>query len=142
MEQLYSNPDDMTKVITVMIPVIRENGDVYPSNEFTTLDISKHSYTIRPKVFLGIKINSDRYMPYYTPYDTILLANDRKQHPSEHSVIMYGGRLYIAKRVEETINGQDRVSYYSIRDHQFRCYEREIDLCFGYIAGVYTDIQF
>ena len=72
----------------------------------------------------------EHYMPIYSPYDIILIANDRQPHPNENSLIRIDGYLYIANRKIE--NGVAK--YYSIRDGKFRINESEIDEHVGYIA--------
>lgn len=119
------------RVIGIMEPICQMNGNLKPVNVFTPFDISHLGNNIKPKVFIGFRLPCDHYMPHYSPYDILLVANDRCQNSIEHSVVVYGGNIFIAKRKVE--NGIPK--YYSIRDGKFRFDESEIDEVIGYIAG-------
>lgn len=136
-EKIHSGLPEEKKIISVMQTICQMNGNLKPGNEFTALDISHLRNNVRPKVFIGIKIPCDHYMPVYSPYDILLVANDRKPSPIENSVIIHGGNLFIAKRKEEIENGKTVAKYYSIRDGKFRVNEEDIDEAIGYIACVY-----
>lgn len=120
------------RIISVMKPICLMNGNLHPVNEFTPLDITHLGDNIRPKVFIGFQLPCEHYMPHYSPYDILLVANDRQPNLIENSVVINGGNLFIAKRKVE--NGIAK--YYSIRDNKFRCNESDIDEVIGYIAGI------
>jgi hypothetical protein len=82
---------------------------------------------------MGIKTSVDHYMPHYTPYDILLIANDRYPKPSEDSVIIYGDNVFIVRRHS---CGNGHYEYLSIRDSRFRCSESDIDNVIGYVALV------
>lgn len=126
-------------LLNVMHPNLLSNGNLKMSSKYSLIDISEIPLSIRPKVFVGMKLKCDHYMPIYSPYDILLIANDRDPHLSENCVILVCDCLFIAKRKVETINGQEVVRYYSIRDQKPRLYEDEVEELIGYIAGVYTD---
>ena len=71
-------------------------------------------------------------MPHYSPYDILLIANDRNPQGHEDSLLRIDGCLYIARRKIE--NGVAK--YYSIRDGKFRKNEDDVDEVIGYIAYV------
>lgn len=119
------------RVISIMKPICQMNGNLRPVNEFTPLDITHLGDNIRPKVFIGFQLPCDHYMPHYSPYDILLVANDRQPNIIENSIVINGGNLFIAKRKIE--NGVAK--YYSIRDGKFRCNESDIEEVIGYIAG-------
>lgn len=126
------------RMINVMHPECQGAGNLKPANEFTLLDINDIDSSIRAKIFIGIQLSCDHYMPKYSPYDILLIANDRKPLLSDNCIILVDGYIYIAKRKEETENGVNTVKYYSIRDGKLRLYEDEIDELIGYIAATYT----
>lgn len=136
---LYSN-NDSTKSIGVMIPK-DSNGYLHPTNEFKTLDIDKFSDYVKAKAFMGIKINADYYMPYYSPYDTLLIANDRKPLPNEHCVILYYGKIKIVTRLVRKENDQKIVEYIPIQNRKNRISEHEIDELIGYVADVHKNFS-
>ena len=69
-------------------------------------------------------------MPFYSPYDTLFIANDRPPKPFEHAVIRAGSYLFIAKRKFE----KGTTKYYSIRDGKYRLSESDIDELIGYVV--------
>ena len=71
-------------------------------------------------------------MPAYSPYDILLIANDRDAKTNENVLIRTDGNLFLAKRKIE--NGIAK--YYSIRDGKFRLDEDNVDEVIGYIAHV------
>ena len=111
------------------------NGGFIPSNTYELFDISHISADIRQKVFLAVKIPCDHYMPTYSPYHVLLIAHDRIPKPTETSLVMSGGKLWLLNRIEETENEKKVVKYYSVRDGKFRCYEHDTDEIIGYVAG-------
>lgn len=126
------------KSVNVIIAESTNEGNIILSNNFEIVDISNMPEIVRPKIFMGIKLPSDNYMPKYGQNDILLIANDRNPLPSEVSVITLGGFIWLAKRV---VDGNDEkgnpiVNYYSIRDGKFRVSEVAIDESIGYIAGV------
>lgn len=128
------------KVISVMQPQIDEEGNLRPTDDMALLDISEYRNNVRPKIFLGIRMVCDYYMPRYTPFDTLLIANDRRPRQNENSVIIYGKMLFIVQGREEIDeNGEKVFNYYSIRDGKFRVTEKDVDDVIGYIAAVYQE---
>lgn len=135
---IYKDIPQKQKVISVMNTVCLPSGNIKVSNEVESLDISEYASDVRSKVFVGIKIPCDRYMPTYSPYDTILIANDRNAMPQEDIVIINDGNLYIVKKKEVIENGKKVAKYYSIRDGKCRANENEVDEIIGYVAAVHT----
>ncbi|MGN0153356.1 MAG: helix-turn-helix domain-containing protein [Lachnospiraceae bacterium] len=126
------------KMISVMHPICEKDGNLKPINEFTLLDINDVDSSVRGKIFIGLQLTCDHYMPKYSPYDILLIANDRKPEFWENSIILVDGYIYIAQRKEEEENGEKVGKYYSIRDGKLRLYEDEIDELVGYIAAIHT----
>lgn len=118
------------RVISVMKPICQMNGNLKPVNEFTPLDISHLGNNVKFKVFIGFQLSCEHYMPHYSPYDILLVANDRPPNIIENTVFTIGGNLFIARRKVE----QGVAKYYSIRDGKFRFLESEIDEIIGYVA--------
>lgn len=127
------------KTIPVMELDEYEDGTLHMSTRFHTMDITDIEPQVKPQIFMGIDVCVDYYMPRYSPYDTLLIANDRNPKPNEHSVIIYGDNVFIAKRSTFQIDGD--YIYYSIRDEKPRCKESEISSVVGYIAKVKTNVR-
>ena len=117
------------RIISVMI-LDNTNGDLKITTDYEKLDISEFQEPYKSKIFFGIFLNSDNYMPKYAPFDILLIANDRLPRPNEDVILRSGHYLFIAKRKQE--NGI--IKYYSIRDGRYRIKDDEIDELIGYIA--------
>lgn len=124
-----------TKAVSIMHAQCAYNGNLKITNEYTTLDITNLSKEIVGKIFLGIQIPCDHYMPHYSPYDILLVANDRLPLHHEVSAVIVDGNLFFGRRKVE--NGIAK--YYSIRDGKFRSDEKDVDEIVGYICYVYQD---
>lgn len=137
-QKILCSNNTSVKTIGVMIPKDL-NGYLHPTNEFESLDIDSFSDYVKAKVFIGIKITADYYMPYYSPYDTLLIANDRKPLPNESCVILYYGEIKIVTRRTKIENSQEIVEYIPIQNKKSRILESEIDEFIGYIADVHKN---
>lgn len=85
--------------ITVMKLYSDADGSIIPSNQFSYHTFPDLEPGLINRILLGIQLPCCDYMPYYSPYDLILIANDRLPRINEDCVIISCGRLYIAKRV-------------------------------------------
>ena len=132
-DRLNSKNKTGHKYVSIMEIDQAENGNLKMSTQYKQIDITNIPPEVKSKVFFGITMPCDRYMPTYSPYDILLIANDRSPKPSENSLLQINKYLFIAKRRIE--NGVAK--YYSIRDGKFRCDEDMIDENIGYIAYVY-----
>ena len=119
------------RYISVMELECNQYGNLKMTTNYRHIDITDIHPEHRCKIFFGITMPCDHYMPTYSPYDILLIANDRNPMGSENSLLRVDGCLLIAKRRVE--NGI--VKYYSIRDGKFRMNESEVDEVVGYIAG-------
>lgn len=127
---LNSKNEPNKRYVKVMLPEENNNGDCKLVSKFENLEITDLKEPLRSKVFMGFKIISDYYMPYYYPSDIILIANDRPARPTEHVLVRAGDYIFIVKRLMK--NGVAK--YFSIRDGKYRIDESEVDELIGYIA--------
>lgn len=127
-----------SKIINVMIPEC-SHGSLIETNVFEPFCIDYLSDSKKSKVFLGIRIVCDHYMPRFTPYDTLLIASDRDAYDGELCVILYYGKIFITKKSIKYIDGQKEISYIGILDKNFKVSENEIDSKIGYVVDVYSD---
>lgn len=118
------------RYVSVMLPELDHNGDWKLISKFEKVEITELQEPLRSKIFIGFKIISDYYVPYYFPNDIILIANDRHARPSEHVFVRVGDCVFLAKRIVE--NGIAKL--YSIRDGKYRINELEADEIIGYVA--------
>ena len=137
-QEVLCSDNYTSKSITVMIPK-DFGGFLLPTNEFKSLNIDNFSESAKAKVFIGLKVNTVHYMPYYSPYDTLLIANDRNAFENERCVILYYGKIKIVTRKEHSFNGSKIVEYIPIRNRKAIIDESEIDELIGYVVDVYKD---
>lgn len=120
------------RYVSVMEVLCNENGNLKITSNYRHIDITNVYEEFKGKVFFGITMPCDHYMPTYSPYDMLLIANDRLPNFNENCLIRMNGLLHIAKRRVE--NGIAK--YYSIRDGKFRVEEKDINELVGYVAYV------
>lgn len=137
LELQKGNRKKKEKIIPIMRLEKDINGNLYPSNNYDKLNITYLSDDKRPQIFLGIQTGCDYYMPFYSPYDILLIANNRNPRENENSVIIYGKQVFILHRHVEYTDGVEVAKYYSIRDGKFRVNEEDIDEVIGYIAHIH-----
>ena len=125
------------KAVNMIRPICTNSGGLKPTETFEILDISHFGIDVRPKVFMAVKMPCDHYMPHYSPYHVLLIANDRLPKRHEHCLVFSSGMFWILTRSEEIEDGEKVVKYYSVRDGKFRCYEEQIDELVGYVASTH-----
>lgn len=119
------------RFLSVMKLECNGNGNLKITSDYVKLDITNLDPEIKGKVFFGITMPCEHYMPIYSPYDVLLIANDRFPRKTENCLIQVNKILHIAKRITE--NGL--IKYYSIRDGKYRIDEKDVDDLIGYVAG-------
>lgn len=125
------------KVVSVMQPLY-VNGRLNPTNVFEPLNIDILSDNVKSKVFMGIRITCEDYMPHYSPYDTLLLANDREAYIQERCVILYYGKILIVTKTERIENDKKIIEYIGIRDKNIIIKEQDVDTIIGYVVCTYN----
>ena len=125
------------RYVSIMELECNHNGNLKITTNYRHIDITDIGEEYRSKVFFGITMPCDHYMPTYSPYDILLIANDRQPNQNENSLIRIDGYLYIANRkIEKGV-----AKYYSIRDGKFRINESDIDEHIGYIVCKFIYLQ-
>lgn len=129
-----------SKAINVMTLDCSNNGNLMMTNNFDLCDFKELENFVSYKVFMGIKIPCENYMPVLSAGDVLLLANDRNPLQNEMVVVVTGNYAKIVRRKEEIVNGKKTARYYSIRNNQFLANENMIDEVIGYVVKVvHTD---
>ena len=131
-DSLNKKNEPHRRYVSVMELECNHNGNLKITTNYRHIDITDIGEEYRSKVFFGITMPCEHYMPHYSPYDILLIANDRNPQGHEDSLLRIDGCLYIARRKIE--NGVAK--YYSIRDGKFRKNEDDVDEVIGYIAYV------
>lgn len=134
-DKLYSKKVT-ERAIEIMYAECRDNGNLGMTNNFDVMDISNLNDEVRPKIFMGIRIPCDHFMPLYSEGDILLIANDRNPRPHEHCIASVGDNMWLLKRKEEIVYGEKKVCYYSIRDDHFITEDKNVHLYIGYVAKV------
>lgn len=129
-DSLNKKNEPHRRYVSIMELECNNNGNLKITTNYRHIDITDIGEEYRSKVFFGITMPCDNYMPTYSPYDILLIANDRNAKTNENVLIRTGGNLFLAKRKVE--NGL--VKYYSMRDGRFRLNEDNVDEVIGYIA--------
>lgn len=120
------------KSVPYIVPEVRTGGNLQPVYDANLFDVSELTPDIKSKAMLAVRFPTDYYMPSYSPYDILILANDRKPRSHEDCVILYHGYIWISRLMEK--DGVEGI--YSIRDGEFRCGVNDIESIFGYVATV------
>lgn len=131
------------KAINVMMADCNNEGNLIMTNNFEIVDIPDISESVRYKIFMGIRIPCDNYMPVLAEGDILLLANDRNPIQNETVVVVTNGYARIVKRKEtKSPNGLKQAGYYSIRNGAFLSDEASLEEVIGYVVRVHrpTDI--
>lgn len=137
-----------TRSVEIMQASISDTGSMKMTNELEILDISQIDETIRPKIFIGIKIPSNLYAPSYYAEDIILIANDRNPRPGEHVVAAVNNQIYILKPDPSTLpqlkstkpetgilnTDSENIDYYFICDGQINAKLNENYFVMGYVV--------
>lgn len=113
------------KAVNLLKPICYHGG-FKPTETLEVLDISHIDAHVRPKVFLALKIPCDHYMPTYSPYHILLIANDRNPRPNEHCLVI-GSKLMWLVTIKDG-------KCYSLRDGKYRCDLTDVELV-GYVAA-------
>ena len=125
-DSLNKKNEPNKRYVSVMKLDCNQNGNLKITTDYKHIDITEIDKECSCKVFFGITMPCDHYMPVYSPYDILLIANDRQPTSHENSLIRVNGCLFIAKKKNN--------EYFSIRDGKFRFKEYEIDEHIGYVA--------
>lgn len=118
-----------------MEPLYTNDGMLKVTNRFRQIDISGISDDLKHKVFFGLLLKCDFFMPTYSPYDVLLIANDRNPFFREHVVVLIKDNIFIAKQKIE--NGIRK--FYGIRDEKYKCDENDVSEIIGYVTYVMPD---
>lgn len=135
-ERMLSEKKITCKAINVMTPEYTKNGNIRLSNNFNLYDIGDLEEYIRYKVFMGIVVPCDNYMPVLAKGDILLLANDRSPLQEDMVVVVTDGFAKVVNRREEKIDGKKIAKYYSIWSGQLIGEESDIEEIIGYVAKV------
>lgn len=126
---------DTKREISIMKPVCAQNGNLKRTYEYEKFDTSILDEELYHKVFFGIRIPCDHFLPYYRENDILLIANDREAMRGENTVIVINENICITKRVVE----DGKIVYYGIRDNMVHATDLKTVQVIGYIAKVISE---
>lgn len=124
------------KFVPVLCPDFVEGCLNYSVKRFMeNFEVSDFSDTIRPKLFMGLKIPAGCrvFLPEFAPGEILLLAHDRQPVNGETVVLTTEGHIWFAKYVvhQEVIDS----GYYSVFGHH-KIPDEELEMVIGYIVKV------
>ena len=125
--------------VPLAVPECDEKGNLRFNTKFihNSVNISNIAPEIQPKVFIGIKIPCNNYMPLFSRFDTLLIANDRKPLPSEVCVIALNGCFWFA---HYKYDKDEKIGkFYNVNDLSFRLNHDDKVQLLGYIADIITE---
>ena len=86
-DSLNKKNEPHKRYISVMKLDCNQNGNLKITTDYKHIDITDIDKECSCKVFFGITMPCDNYMPVYSPYDILLIANDRQPTVHENSLI-------------------------------------------------------
>ena len=112
------------KTITVM--KLSDNMEL--TNDCKKIEISSLESRLYSTIFFGISVSKSDYMPLFSPFDTLLIANDRNPRISEICVI----------RVQNFIRFYRKIGSFfcSLKNDKPVLKDNEIDDFIGYVACI------
>ena len=125
-----------SKLIEIMRPICADNGNIKMTNDFDIIDIKNLGPSLSPKIFMGIRIPCNHYVPNYFKGDILLLANDRCSRKEENVVVAFDEFMWIVNRKEEIEDGKKVDNFYSLRDSNRKAPKGNIGMILGYVAYV------
>lgn len=130
------NKERGQKIISVIKPSI-QHGFLKMTNVMEPLCIDHLPENIKANVFLGLELSCDHYMPYFSPFDILLLAADRPARNDERCVVIYYDNIFIARKHIYEEDGEMKVEYLGLLNDSFRIPESDVDSKIGYVVDVY-----
>lgn len=125
------------KAINIMHAECMHDGNLRMTNNFEIEDISNMPSDKRYKIFMGIRVPCDHYMPFFREGDIMYIARDRRPLQSENVVVVNDGYIRLVKwREEKDENGEKKVAYYSLNKNAFLAYKESVDDVIGYIVDI------
>lgn len=112
------------KTITVM----KLSDNMKLTNDCKKIEISSLESRLYSTIFFGISVSKSDYMPLFSPFDTLLIANDRNPRISEICVI----------RVQNFIRFYRKIGSFfcSLKNDKPVLKDNEIDDFIGYVACI------
>lgn len=132
-KRLSEDKNINNKYVNVITPDVDGDGNVIISNNIKVIDITSVEEHVRQKAFFGIKIVHDRYMPMFSPYNVLLIANDRRPLKNDKCVIIKNKYMWLAY----VRDGK----YYSVKDGSYRGDIENDSELIGYVCGAVKDFS-
>lgn len=138
-ETIHKNVENGHKYISLISPQM-VNGKVATTNAVEPMNVDHLPEDIKAKAYLGMKIPSDYYMPYYLPGEIVLVAADRMALDGERCLVTNDGGIYIVIKTHIIENGKRLWKYAPLINKSNVLSEEMIDDKIGYIIGfLHTD---
>lgn len=123
--QMYQKAKIRTKAIPIK-DIVCENGYHTIGHEADLLDISNYPAEIRAKAFMCLKPTCDCFMPYASPYNLLIIANDRPPLYNEIVACISSGKFWLIRKKGD--------AYQWLRENHFATDHKDIDVIIGYVC--------
>ena len=138
-ETIHRSVESNHKYISLISPQV-VNGKIATTNAVEQMCIDNLPDDIKSKAYLGMRIPSDYYMPYYLPGEIILVAADRLALDGERCLVTNSGGIYIVVKTHIIIEGKKMWKYVPLMKNSKNVPDGLIDDKIGYIIGfLYPD---
>ena len=122
-----SGADFVETDVPLLRAFVSPDGSLHLSSDLGVYNVAGLSANLSAKIKAALRIPCDYYMPIYSPFHVLFIANDRAALKGEHSVVIINQEVIIT----EIKDG----GCYSLRDGGFRCPLSSVDQVLGYIAA-------
>lgn len=133
-KKIYETKDNTIKRISVLKPECNR-GNMLTTNVIVPMEVDSLPNSLKSKIYLGIKVPCEHYMPYYAPGDIILVAADREGVNGERCVVTHNGKIYLVEKRSYIKDGKKQYKYVALLNDAFVVTENDIDDKVGYIVG-------
>ncbi len=133
-KKIYESKDNRIKRISVLKPECNR-GNLLTTNVIVPMEVDSLPDSLKSKIYLGVKVPCEHYMPYYAPGDIILVAADREGLNGERCVVTHNGKIYLVEKRSYIKDGKKHYKYVALLNDDFVVSENDIDDKVGYIVG-------
>ena len=132
--KIYSALGAKHKYISLIRPQLT-NGLIATTNGVEPYCADSLPEDMKSKVYLGMLMPCDFYMPYYLPGEIILIAADKKAHGGERCVVTSNGGIYIVVKDRVINDGIMEWKYVPLMSQNVALPDGIIDDKLGYVVG-------
>lgn len=133
-QKIYSKLEWKKKYISIFTPKYLDSH-LMTTNVTETLCINDLPESIRNKVYCGLKMPCNYYMPHFMQGEIILISADRDALNNELCIVTLDGYIYLVQKTRKIVNGKKIWEYISVINNNLVFRDKDIDDKIGYIVG-------